>query len=217
MIRCREGQAYFAACLAGAAMIESFLLLFCIYERKNVQDTIAFRKHSKGRKPYEALVAKWTLKDLIPIAMELGWIRKEIDGQLVDALVSMYREIASVMRPDITVLEIESGAASLKAHPDTALFGLMQDLRNLVHAGRWVRLKRAFVQATFVEWTRLVLALTADIRDCLILRLEAAQGRYLDDLLRSPEGSKWFAEILETLARTRQAAPNTGTAGTTSR
>ena len=201
MIRCRDAKAYFSACLAGAAMIESFLLLLSVLERTDVERTTAFQQFSKTNQPYENAVLGWTLKHLIPVTEELEWIRHTVDEDLVAALTSAHNEIAPIVRPGITPEEVATGAAGIKAHPDTAFLGLMQSMRNLVHAGRCVRLKKNLGSEDFADWAKLVTVLTVEIRDCLILRLKATYRQHFMNLMNSPMGLDAIIKLLNAIGK----------------
>lgn len=198
MVRCRDAGAYFFGCLAGAAMIESFLLSICILERKAVEGSGSFKNSRKGvNRAYEQIVLHWTLKDLIPLAEELEWIGPTVvDEDLVTALVDGYREILPIAKPDITDEGLEAVLNTLKARPDVALLVLMQSMRNLVHGGRCVRLRKRLASTDFSDWAKLVMVLTVEIRDCLILRLKSIYQRYFTDLLSSPAGVSALAKLL---------------------
>jgi hypothetical protein len=198
MIRCRDAGAYFFGCLAGAAMIESFLLSICILERKTVEASISFQNSHKGvNRAYEQIVFRWTLKDLIPLAEELEWIGPTVvDEDLVIALVDGYREMLPIAKPDITDEGLEVVLNRLKTRPDVALLVLMQSMRNLVHGGRCVRLRKRLASTDFADWAKLVMVLTVEIRDCLILGLKSSYHRYFTDLLSSPTGVAALAKLL---------------------
>ena len=64
----------------------------------------------------------------------------------------------------------------------------MQSMRNLVHGGRCVRLRKKLDTQDFAEWAQLVMMLTGEIRDCLILKLKPISQEYLNNLLNSQSG-----------------------------
>jgi hypothetical protein len=209
MLRCRNAGAYFSGCLAGAAMIESFLLCFCLLEKAAVEGTKSFRSFNvKKKRPYEQTVFHWTLKELIPLTEELEWIGpKVVDQDLVTALVDGYYEIIPVAMPDVTKESLEALTSSIKRRPDVALLVLMQSMRNLVHGGRCIRLKKRLASSDFSDWAKLVLVVTVEIRDCLILRLHSIYQRYFEDLANSPEGVAKFIKLLAQLKATRAPEP----------
>jgi hypothetical protein len=190
MLRCKTAEAYFSGCLAGAAMIESFLLSICILEKSKVERTNTFRGFSnKKNRSYEQAVLYWTLKDLIPLTEELEWIGPTVVEQdLVTALVDGYYEMISTGRPDVTKESLEALTSSIKKRPDVALLVLMQSMRNLVHGGRCIRLKKRVGSDDFSEWAKLVMIVTVEIRDCLIIRLSSIYERYFGELVNSTEG-----------------------------
>jgi hypothetical protein len=209
MLRCRDGGAYFAGCLAGAAMIESFLLSICILERKAVEDSRYFRSLKKNKNlAFEKITPHWTLKELIPLTEELEWIGPEtVDLQLVTALVEGYREMLPVARPGMTDQDMVTFLSDLKERPDVALLELMQSMRNLVHGGRCLRLRKRLASADFADWAKLVMIVTVEIRNCLLTRLQSIYGRYLRELANSPEGLAAFAKLFVQLSAAR---PTTG-------
>jgi len=188
MIRCRDAKAYFSGCLAAAAMIETFLLLYSFLDKTEVSRTVLFRKLSKPSKTYEEVVLRWTLKELIPVAQELDWIRRSVQPAAVSVLVKLHEELAPAVRPGITSAEIAAGAKYIETHPDLALLHLMQSMRNLVHGGRCVRLRKNLDTPEFAEWAQLVMLMTAEIRDCLILKLKSISQHYLNEELKSAAG-----------------------------
>lgn len=205
MFRCRDAKAYFSGCLAGAAMIESYLLLFAILDRSQVEKTAAFPKVKKPKGTYEETVLRWTLKQLIPITQELGWIRHTIQPTAISVLLELYSDLAPVVSPGITAAEIDAGSTYLKQHPDLALLHLMQSMRNLVHGGRCVRLSKKPHTDDFAEWAQLVMVLTVEIRDCLILRLKSVSQKYLVGLLNSLNGLTSVIELVTTIHANAEA------------
>jgi hypothetical protein len=198
MLRCRNSEAYFSACLSGAAMIESFLLAICILDEIEVTKTTVFKNLTKKKsQPYENIVSYWTLKEFIPVAEELDWIGVNVvDKQLVSTLIEGYREMLPAAKPGITEESIHSVAQLLINHPDIAFLTLMQNMRNLVHGGRCIRLRKNLASADFRDWAKLVLILIVEIRDCLILRLDTIYQKYMRNQLNSPEGLALFIKQL---------------------
>jgi len=188
MIRCRDAKAYFSGCLAAAAMIESCLLLFSFLDRATVARTALFKRLSKPNKTYEEIVLPWTLKELIPVAEEVDWIRHSVQPEAIKVLVALHEELAPAVRPGITPAEVAAGAKYIETHADLALLHLMQSMRNLVHGGRCVRLRKKLDTQDFAEWAQLVMMLTGEIRDCLILKLKPISQEYLNNLLNSQSG-----------------------------
>jgi hypothetical protein len=205
MLLCRDANANFSGCLAGAAMIEAFLLLFCVLDEPAVKRAKSFHAFAKKNKPYADLVAHWTLKELIPLSEELQWIGATVvEKDLVTALVDGYYEMLPMARPGITQEEMGKLAEALRKHPDVALLLLMQSMRNLVHAGRCIRLRKNLPSDDFSDWAKLIMVLTVEIRDCLILRLSSVYQQYFVGMVNSPDG---VAAILILLARLRAAQP----------
>lgn len=210
MLRCRDAKTYFSGCLAAAAMIESCLLLFSLLDRAEVKRTAVFKKLSKPTKTYEESVLRWTLKELIPVAEELNWIRHSIQPSAIKVLIKLHEELAPAARPGITPQEIVAGTRYIETHADLALLHLTQSMRNLIHGGRCVRLRKKLDTADFAEWAQLVMVLTVEIRDCLILRLKDVSRQYLADVLSSPEGKSAVMKIVTSMlskAAAKSAAP----------
>jgi hypothetical protein len=203
MLLCRDAGAYFSGCLSGAAMIESFLLLFCLLEQSAVERSRTFHSNKKKKHPYKEVLALWTLKDLIPLAEELQWIGpKTVEPELVKALVDAYREMLPAAKPGLADHELNSALRSLEERPDVVLLSLMQSMRNLVHGGRCVRLRKRLWSEDFSEWAKLVMVLTVEVRDCMILRLEAAYKQYATDLMNTSEGVTAFSALYNRFVKT---------------
>ncbi len=197
MLRCRDAGAHFSGCLAGAAMIESFLLFICILEKAAVERTKTFQSSNKKNRAYEQVVVHWTLKELIPITEELEWIGpKVVDPDLITALVDGYNEMLPAAKPGITEEDLQALSAEITKRPDLALLVLMQNMRNLVHGGRCVRLRKNLASEDFSDWAKLVMVVTVEIRDCLILRLESIYRRYFLNLINTPRGLGMLAGLL---------------------
>ncbi len=168
-LRAKEGKAYFSACLSGAAMIEGFLLLLCSLFKDIVVQSAAYTKVAKGKK-FEDVSGKLTLETLVEIAESLSWISPHtVRTDLKVSISEAYEEIATSRQLDPAQIAI--GKQALIDHPGIALLGLMKDMRNLLHAGRWTRQNRAFNQEAFEQWSQLVVFAIAEIRDCLAIKM----------------------------------------------
>lgn len=163
-----KAQAYFSACLSGAAMIEAFLLLLCWMNKDEVSQTAVYKKHAKTR-AFDTVWGSLSFETLIEIAEDLKWIPSElVKADLRTAIALSYEEIAVSQKLDPETIAKRKEA--LFAHPATALFGLTRILRNCLHAGRWVRQNKAFNAEPFAEWSHLGVILIAEIRDCLVIK-----------------------------------------------
>jgi hypothetical protein len=168
-LKCDKAKAYFSGCISGAAMIEAFLLMLCWLNKDEVVGTAIYRKHAKT-KQFDAAWGSLSLESLIEIAETLKWIPPDlVKTDLSTAIALSYEEIASSKGLDTET--IASGKQALLLHPATALFGLMRDLRNCLHAGRWIRQKKAFNPDPFDEWSHLGVILIGEIRDCLVVKV----------------------------------------------
>ncbi len=207
MLLGRDSGAYFSGCLAGAAMIEAFLLLFCVLQQPAVERTESFRKFAKKKGPYLTVIAHWTLRELIPLSEELQWIGATmVEKDLVAALIDGYYEMLPAVKPGITQEEMEGVVEVFRSRPDVALLTLMQSMRNLVHAGRCIRLKRNLPSEDFADWAKLVMVLIVEVRDCMILKLNSVYQQYIVGLLGSPGGVATFSKVLNQLGGVR--SPN---------
>lgn len=205
MLLCRDAGAYFLGCLSGAAMIESFLLLFCLLEKASVERTRSFHSNKKKKQPYEEVLTRWTLKELIPLAEELEWIgSKAVEPELVKALVDGYREMLPAAKPGLADNNLNAALRLLEERPDVVLLSLMQSMRNLVHGGRCVRLRKQLWSKDFSDWAKLVMVLTVEVRDCMILQLEAAYKRYIMDLMNTSEGVAALAALCNRFVKTQR-------------
>jgi hypothetical protein len=205
MLRCRDSGAYFSGCLAGAAMTESFLLLLCFLEKTTVEKTKGFQSSKKKGKNYDQVIVHWTLKELIPLTEELDWITPAVvDRELVKALIDGYREILPMVKPDIKDEDVQAVLSLIEKRPNAAMLHLMQSMRNLVHGGRCVRLRKQLWSDDFSDWAKLVMVLTVEIRDCLILRLQDAFKRHLTTLADSPEGLTALTNLFMRFSRVSQ-------------
>ncbi len=168
-MKCDKAKAYFSGCLSGAAMIEAFLLMLCWLNKDEVIATAAYSKHAKTRR-FDAVWGSLSLELLIEIAETLKWVPPDlVKTELSSAIASSYEEIA--ISKGLDTEAIAQGKQALLLHPATALFGLMRDLRNCLHAGRWIRQNKAFSPEPFDEWSHLGVVLIAEIRDCLIIKM----------------------------------------------
>jgi hypothetical protein len=70
--------------------------------------------------------------------------------------------------PQMSNEKIDAGAAEFSTRPGLAMLRLVQELRNSIHAGPWVRGDRVLDLTHFEGWCRVAIRVSAEIRDCLI-------------------------------------------------
>jgi hypothetical protein len=58
---------------------------------------------------------------------------------------------------------------SFFVYPGTAMLRMTQNLRNAIHAGKWMKSKNSFVAEHFTEWCHFATHLSGEIRNCLLL------------------------------------------------
>lgn len=167
-LKAKDGGAYFSACISGAAMIEAFLLVLCWSNQDAVTALDIYRKHAKTRS-FDAAWASLSLETLIEIAHALQWIPADIVRvELRTSMAAAYEELASSR--GLPQEEIEASKNALMQRPAVALFDLMREIRNSLHAGRWIRERRAFNPEPFDEWSQFGVVMIAEIRDCLAIK-----------------------------------------------
>ncbi len=184
---CAGAKAYFSACLSGAAMIEAFLLLLCWLNKDEVIASVPYKKHAKTR-DFDAVWGSLSLESLIEIAETLKWIPADmVKADLSSAIALGYEEIAVARGMDAQA--ISKGKESLMLHPAIALFDLMRELRNCLHAGRWIRQDKPFNPEPFGQWSHLGVILIGEIRDCLVIKftkdMQKRLSNSIDDLKAS--------------------------------
>jgi hypothetical protein len=169
-IRAQKAEAHLAACLMGAAMNEALLALMCLKYEPEVGATRQFMYSTRKKpRPFRDVIADWSLEQFIKVAEELEWIPAGIVSQDIKiALAEGFRELMPVTHPEMTEEAITQGAESFFVFPGTAMLRMTQDLRNAIHAGKWLRSKRTFVAENFAEWCHLATILSGEIRMCLL-------------------------------------------------
>jgi hypothetical protein len=168
-LKCDKAKAYFSGCLSGAAMIEAFLLMLCWLNKDEVTTTAAYRKHAKTR-DFDIAWGSLSLETLIEIAETLKWIPTDlVKMELKNAIALDYEEMAVAKGLDTEAIAREKEFLFLR--PTITLFDWIRELRNCLHAGRWIRQKKAFNPEPFDEWSHLGIVLIAEIRDCLVIKM----------------------------------------------
>jgi hypothetical protein len=183
MMRAAEANAYFAACLQGAAMNEAFLCLMCQIHKDDVKTTPQYRHSTRrGRvRSYSELVENWTLEHFANIACQLDWIpASAITSMTRETLGKMVRTFASAPINNLTSAELGALVNDCEQHPASAMFHLTQEMRNRVHAGRWLREADDLHPELFSTWCHVGARLCCEIRDCLMKSLSDHAVMQLD-------------------------------------
>jgi hypothetical protein len=171
MLACRDGKAYFSACVTGASMIEALLLLLCMLNPSAVKSTKRYKKRAgKHMECFDQNIHCFGLDDFVEISAELNWISPSVvSDEWKKALPDAYREIAATRQPNLSKAARESHAHSLAANPGYSLMFLLNMMRNRLHAGKWIRNSYALEsEDAFSEWAQVALVAAGHIRDCLI-------------------------------------------------
>lgn len=199
MYKCEQAGAYLAGCLMGAAMNEACLSLLCLSYKADVQKTHHYR-NAKLRETYEAMVGHWKFEHLIRVAKELGWMPNDVvDAPTVAALLEAYRELMPASYPTISQAEIETGEAEFHTSPGIAMLKLIQELRNSIHSGNWIRGKRRLDDSHFDGWCRIAIRVSAETRNCLLHFLAETNSSLLQEQMTVFE--KQMTEAKEALLR----------------
>lgn len=169
-IRAQGAKAHLAACLMGAAMNEALLALMCLKYEAEVVATKQFKNSTRKKsRPFRDVIADWSFEQFINVAEELAWIPSAIVSQDIKAaLAGGFRELMPITHPEMTQEAITRGAELFFVYPGTAMLRMTQNLRNAIHAGKWMRSKRSFVAEHFSEWCQLATILSGEIRLCLL-------------------------------------------------
>ena len=169
-IRSQKAEAHLAACLMGAAMNEALLALMCLQYESDVTTTTQFRYSTRKKpRPFRDVIADWKLEQFIKVAEEREWISAGIVSEEIKiALAEGFRELMPITHPEMTEEAIMRGAESFFVYPGTAMLRMTQDLRNAIHAGKWMRSKSPFVAEHFTQWCHFATHLSGEIRMCLL-------------------------------------------------
>jgi hypothetical protein len=188
MLKCSAASAYFAGCLMGAAMNEALLSLLCMFYEDDVKNTSQYARSTKKGKPstFRKIVGTWGLDQFINVAEQLSWIPNNVVApEFVLPLSDAYRELAAISHPELLPHEIERRTVAFRTSPGSAMLRMLQDLRNTIHSGKWIRGERA-LNVAHLDWCRIAIFVSAEIRSCLlhlmvqrnIPVLEAAKARF---------------------------------------
>lgn len=172
MIACRDGKAYYAACVMGAAMIEAFLLLLCMLNPDTVQNTRRYKDRAgKKSQNFEFIISCFGMDDFIEISAELNWIPSTlISEEWKQSLPAEFLEVVLERHPNMSKASRESHAKSLTINPAYSLMSILNMMRNRMHAGKWVKQNNVLQnEEAFSGWAQVALVAAAHIRDCLLL------------------------------------------------
>jgi hypothetical protein len=151
----------------GAAMNEALITLLCLLFEDQVRQTQHYAK-ARQRETYAAMVGNWKFEHLIRVVDELNWIPADVVApEMLTAIVEVYRELMPISYPEMPAGEIEAGASEFNIRPGSAMLRLIQDLRNSIHAGAWIRANRVLDVTHFEGWCRVTIHVSAEIRNCL--------------------------------------------------
>lgn len=168
MLKCDKAGAYLAGCMMGAAMNEALLSLLCLFYEESVKETRHY-KTATQRETYEAMVGNWKFEHLIRIAAELKWIPNDVvKPELIACLKDVYIELTPIDYPHMKQGEIDKGAEEFDTNSGIALLRLIQELRNSIHSGKWIRGGRNLIPSNLDDWCRVSIYVSAEVRDCLI-------------------------------------------------
>jgi hypothetical protein len=194
-IKAQAAGAHLAACLMGAAMNEAILALMCLKYEPEVMATKQFNYSiRKKSRPFREVIADWHFEQFIRVAEECEWIPREIVNEDIKlALAEGFKELMPITHPEMTQADITRGAESFYTYPGTAMLRTAQNLRNAIHAGRWMKSKSPLIVEHFTEWCRLATHLCGEIRLCLLKRIADR------DLKTAEEQMKRLSTKLENL------------------
>jgi hypothetical protein len=171
MLRCRDSKAYYAGCVMGAAMLESLLLMLCMEKISDVRSTsvLADRANVEDRELKRKLYSLG-FEDLINISAELNWLPKDlISDEWKQGLAEAFKEVVIENRVHMSKMDREQRASALTETPAYSLMLLLNQLRNRIHGGRWLKEGRKFTsEEALSEWAQAAIVGAAHIRDCYI-------------------------------------------------
>jgi len=185
MIRCKESNAFFAAAVLSGSMIESMLMLLCHVESKDVQRSRAFKKYGKPKNDYQKAVTKLKFEALIAIAEELSWVSpNSVREEFRERLRDHYLEVLQISSPELGVDELSSRATWGYQNPGGMLFLHIQEMRNLLHGGRWVAHRKDLNEPVLAEWAKIIVVMAAEVRDCLALYFNQRMQQRIAEMAR---------------------------------
>ncbi len=170
--QCFAHGAYFASCLLTAAGIEAFLTLMALQEEQAVSTTATYRGLKKPSKTYKDVVAEFTLDRLIKTSKELGWIPSHIVNQaLLQAVTTDFPKFAETVYPKWTSHQVREKVDALAQDPGTEMLKVLQDMRNLVHAPRWLKHNSVLNEIEFEQNCKLAVLVGREIAQCISVRI----------------------------------------------
>jgi hypothetical protein len=189
----------------GAAMNEALLSLLCMLYEDEVKKTPQFARSARkaGTRTFRKVVGAWAFDQFINVAEQLSWIPNDVVApEFVLPLSDAYSELTAISHPELLPPEIEKRANAFRTSPGSAMLRMLQDLRNTIHSGKWIRGERLF-NVAHVDWCRIAILVAAEIRSCLIQLmiqrnapvLEAAKAKFDDAMEKLRAG--WLARGLE--------------------
>ena len=193
MLRANEAKAYFAACLAGATMNEALLALMCLMFQEEVEKSRQFQSSKTEKKlrnkSFGEVVSRWQFQQLINIAQELDWIPTAVVSEdIKTTFANAYREMMPQTHPEMTQEEVEVTAISFHGEDaGAAILTFTQEIRNLIHAGRWLRVESGFDASNFSRWCQFAVHVFGEVRVCLMHSLSTKNKVSFETKLREAE------------------------------
>lgn len=183
---CFEKEAYFASCLLTAAAIETVLVLICLQEEDCVSGTKLYRK-LKDKAPsmaFKDIIGEFNFDKTINLSWSLGWIEQDVvNPELLQAVIEDFPKLASTVYPKWATEDIEKKLKNLVADPGTEMLKVLQDMRNLVHGARWLKLNSVLDDAEFMANCKLAVLVGREIMQCLSIRIVRKFQSSLENLL----------------------------------
>ena len=181
--RCFEQGAFFASCLLTVAANEAFLALTCFQEQDSVKATAAFRGLYKPSKAFRDVIADFGLDKLIKVSNELSWIPTDVvNAQLLKAIVSDFPKLAKTVYPNWDQAKIDEKIEAFRNSPGAEMLKVMQDMRNLVHAPRWLKTGSILDDIEFEANCKLAVLAGREVVQCLSVRTTKAFDSALQKL-----------------------------------
>lgn len=177
MLKAFEAKAFFAACLAGAAMNEALLTLMCLMFQNDVIATQQYQSSKTEKKlrnkNFEQIIARWQLQQLINVAQELLWIPSAVvRDEIKRAFADGYREVVAITHPEYSKEHVDETAESFYGEEaGAALLTFTQEIRNLIHSGKWLRNQHGFNSGIFSRWCEFAVHVFGEVRTCLMSTL----------------------------------------------
>ncbi|MBB5063302.1 hypothetical protein [Granulicella mallensis] len=169
--RCFDQKAFFASCLLTAAANEAFLTLTCIQEEQAVMTTSIYRGLKKPSKTFRETIADLSLDKLIKISNELGWIPNDVvNPELLEAVIQDFPKLAETVYPNWNAAQVAQKVEAFRRAPGPEMLKVMQDMRNLVHATRWLKTGSLLDDTEFESNCKLAVIVGREVVLCFSLR-----------------------------------------------